>query len=84
MSRHANYTAEIKADCLVLYDAGPWDVCLTITNDVEFVVKELTRTGMLKPDQHLFYYDSEGQYAKIIHRDGKFLMFAPAIGDLEE
>lgn len=83
MNNHAQFHIIYNSQNRVLIeDLGPWDQCPTITNDVDFVLGDLFRTGRLQPWQTLLYVDSEGQTDQILHRNGKFAGFAPAPKDL--
>lgn len=62
---------------LVIKDVGPWDRHPTITNDAEHVVQVLLASFTLQPGQRLLYYDSEGQLAELLIKDGRFAGFAP-------
>lgn len=62
---------------LVIRDVGPWDQHPTVTNDAEDVVDALIAGDLLQPRMRLLYYDSEGQLAQIIVRDGAFAGFRP-------
>jgi len=62
--------------CAVIRDLGPWNEHLTVTNDVEWVVKQLFATHALLAGQRLFYYDSDGRLDEILVKDGKFVAFA--------
>jgi hypothetical protein len=70
--------AETTPQRLVLRDCGPWTTRPTITNDIEAVVDELYRTSYLWPERNLFYYDSEGELTKVLHRAQAFVGYAPA------
>lgn len=72
-SMKPNYKiVEDTQDRMVLKDIGPWDKHKTVTNGAEDVVAELSeRLG----ERQLFYYDSEGELAEIIHKNGKFLRY---------
>jgi len=71
--------SECDADEFVIRDIGPHNVFLTVTNDVEAVVRyliELGEIGDSKPGRRLFYYDSEGYRDEInFSGDGTFLGF---------
>jgi len=83
MGRTPNY--EIVAstpEAITIRDVGPWDTHLTITNGAEAVVAELSRLGILKDGQRLFYYDSDffgnlDELDELCHKNGKFTGFAP-------
>jgi len=63
-----------ESDCMVIKDMGPWDKHRTITNGVEEVIAELLQ--MLQ-GRRLLYFDSEGDLAEILIKDGKFAGFKP-------
>lgn len=77
MGKPAIYSiASYSPDKCVLEDEGaPWDEHLTITNDAENVVGRLVSKGLLKPNQKLFYIDSNGDQDEILIEDGKFAGF---------
>ncbi len=62
---------------LVLRDVGPWDVDLTVTNNIESVTEDLVKSGMIPPGgfQSFLYYDSEGELTGVKVSDGKFHQF---------
>lgn len=62
---------------LIIKDVGPWDKHLSITNDVEGVVKRLLEAGTLSPGQRLLYYDSDDQLDEIVILNGEFHTFEP-------
>jgi hypothetical protein len=59
---------------------GPWDQHPTITNDAEYVVAMLARTGICNVFRRIFYYDSEGDLAELLTRDGRFVGFGAVSG----
>jgi len=72
----ANYRIIDETDEYVLIqDLGPWDVYLTVTNDAENVVKELSK---IIGNKRLEYIDSDGDRDQLLVKDGKFAGFAPA------
>lgn len=75
--RRSNYI--IKADVdgfpLVIQDVGPWDQYVSVTNNVENVVKELFDRGLLSRDRPLYYVDSEGSMDEILIEDKQFIGF---------
>ena len=74
MGRQANfYIVSETQDRVVFEDLGPWDKHLTITNDAENVVERLL--PKLK-GRKLLYYDSAGELAELVIKDGKFFTFA--------
>lgn len=46
-------------DFVLLQDIGPHDQYLTVTNDVENVVRGLVSSGKVQSPQRLFYLDSD-------------------------
>ena len=77
MSEIANYSiVEDVPERVVIKDLGPWDQCMTITNDAEGVVE---RVAPMLNGRPLFYYDSEGELSQLlVDQDlGRFLGFAP-------
>jgi len=86
MKRFANYTIvggggphprlEGARTPLLIRDLGPWDEYLTVTNAAEWVVEDLLGRGKLLQDQRLFYYDSEGELAELLHDGKHFTGFA--------
>jgi len=58
---------------VLIRDIGPWDQCFTITNDAESVVARI-----LPILGRLFYFDSEGDLAELLVKDGKFAGFVRA------
>ena len=78
MSRPANFEiVKIRPESVTIRDIGPWDRCLTVTNDADNVVAEMFRMGALLPEQRLFYYDTDGQLDELVHKNGKFVGFGP-------
>jgi len=79
MNRDASYTVcGTTEDSVTIRDTGDHRKALTITNDAERVVKELTDRGFLKPGRKLFYYDSQGDLSGLLHDgQGTFLDFGP-------
>lgn len=67
MNREPNFEIVYRdSEVIRLRDCGPWDQFPTITNGVENVVAKLANEGILKPGMRLFYYDSEGEFTKIL------------------
>lgn len=74
----ANYRLEAVTDKYVLIrDIGPWGRkgFKTITNAAEEVIYALYCRGVLVPNKTLYYYDSNGQIAKLVHSNGQFIRF---------
>lgn len=79
---HARYAIDEfmlsqRDDLLLIVDIGPWENHPTITNDAEYVVKELVLAGRLTKDRRLFYRDSHGQVDEVLVANGVFSGFAP-------
>ena len=73
MAAKANYIVVFTDDVEVrLRDIGPWDKHLTITNDAERVVEELS---VPLNGRVLRYYDSDGEVSELLVHDGKFAGF---------
>jgi hypothetical protein len=77
MGRRPNYHILVKdgGRPLVIRDVGPWDVCLTVTNDIENVIDELQLQGLLPPGRRLIYCDSQGELTEALMENGKFVGF---------
>lgn len=76
MAFHANWdVVEDTPSHITIEDVGPWSICKTITNDVEYVV------GKLAPDlngRRLLYIDSDGRNDEIVVTpEGNFGGFKP-------
>lgn len=82
--RRANYRIETDFSdmALVIKDVGPWDSYLSVTNAAETVTEELFRAGRLPNGRRLFYYDTEGHLDELVHKEGRFIRFAPLDGRL--
>ena len=59
-------------ECLVIRDL---DGEKSVTNDAERVVEMLYNAEVLKPNQRLEYFDSEGRRDEILHDGTKFTGF---------
>lgn len=74
----ASYLVTEYADeRIVLKDVGPWDQYMTITNAAEEVIAEVQRQYGIG-NRRVFYYDSEGELAEMLVKEGRFAGFAPA------
>lgn len=56
---------------------------MTVTNDIEAVVEDLARQGLLRDGDLLHYIDSEDRLDRVFHARGRFLRFGAAIVDRE-
>jgi hypothetical protein len=71
----ANYQlVDSTPEVVLIRDIGPWDKFKTITNAAEQVVSEL---APILAGRRLEYYDSSGDRAELLVRDGKFAGYAP-------
>jgi len=66
---------------LYLRDLGPWEECLTVTNDAERVVNQLVGQGYLPPGRRLIVCDSEGEWDEFLVKDGAFAGFRSIVQD---
>jgi len=75
MGAHANFVIVAdNHDRLIIKDIGPWNKHFTITNDAEWVVKQLAPQ---LNGRRLFYIDSENECDEIVVENGIFNGFAP-------
>lgn len=74
---HSQYDiVELGEKHVILCDLhNMYDNCLTITNDIEWVVARLWRD--FKKD-YIFYIDSEGVLTEAVHENGVFISYALA------
>jgi hypothetical protein len=71
--KRSNYIIQHEDDnTILLHDIGPWDIYLTITNDAENVVNDLTQEQRRKK---VAYIDSDGLLTRLLIKDGKFEAF---------
>ena len=79
MADRSKYSVILQVkDFVLIKDIGPHDQYLTITNDVEKVVRDLVSNGKIQSGQRLFYLDSEGEMAEIeFHIIDGFQRFSP-------
>lgn len=63
----------IKPDSLTIQDLNLGR--MSVTNDVENVVKDLFARELLKPGMQLFYYDSDGDMDEICFDASGFTRF---------
>ena len=82
-SHRANYSIvkNVPNEPLVIRDIGPWETHLSVTNAAEQVTRELFQGGKLANGRRLFYYDSEGLLDELVHKEGRFVRFAPVDPD---
>lgn len=74
MADKANYVVVFTDEKEVcIRDVGPWDRHLTITNDAERVVEDLS---VSLNGRKLSYYDSDGELGVLRVVGGKFAGFA--------
>jgi len=62
---------------LKIEDLGPWDEYMSVTNDIENVVKELLADNKIGQNGFFTYIDSEGNSDLVFVLKGKFSQFAP-------
>jgi hypothetical protein len=60
----------VEPDRIVIKDLNLGRV--SVTNDAEHVVFELNSR---MPGKRIFYYDSEGDLAELVHENGRFIDF---------
>jgi hypothetical protein len=76
MAAHAEFTIEKETpEYIYILDTG-YTHTRTITNDPEFVIRELINKYALG-DRKIFYRDSEGTIDEIVHAGGRFLKYSP-------
>ena len=61
---------------IVIRDIGHDDGYMSVTNDIDRIVKHLYSQGVLR-SKRLFYYDSEGELVEALHKAGEFLEYVP-------
>ena len=86
MGRNAQYliVRDVLNYPLIIQDVGPWDEHLTVTNDVEQVIKDLVKQGLLPAGRRLLYYGSEGPgIDEILIENYKFAGFRINISSIE-
>jgi hypothetical protein len=54
---------------IIIEDVGK--NCMSVTNDIENILKDLHRRGLLR-GRKLYYYDSEGDFTEALHESGVF------------
>jgi hypothetical protein len=80
VSRAALYEVveeESSTERLVIRDVGHDQGRLSVTNDAERVVLDLTCEGKLTSQRRLFYYDSCGDLDELLHVGHVFVGYAP-------
>lgn len=79
MSQPACYRVLVELpEVVVIKDIGPWEVCLTVTNDAENVCTHLWNMHGTGPRTRFYYLDSMGEWGEMIHDRGEFALFRPA------
>lgn len=77
MRRKSNYKIVGNTeDRILIADLGPWDEFVSVTNNAENVLEELIKAGVMSVHHRLFYLDSEGECAEILHKLGIFRGFS--------
>ena len=75
MINHAQYEiVDVKPTLVLIKDIGPWSVYKTVTNDAEWVVKQVYNEF---GDRRIDYIDSDGNRDQLVHTRGTFTGFAP-------
>ena len=84
--RKATYSVVQERPSVIIRDEGPWYSKLTITNDIEDVVKHLVRHGLLPFNvrEQFFYYDSTSVLTGVCIDDGEFNGFFDAGSEDDE
>ena len=59
-------------DEILLIDCGPWDTYLTITNDAENVINDLTNE---QKNKRIYYIDSDNTISQLLVTNGEFVGF---------
>ena len=73
---HAVFSIMEETDCfLYIIDCGNHSECKTVTNDVGFVLSELSNSIDKFDNKRLFYKDSYGNIDEIIHSGKTFIGF---------
>lgn len=60
---------------LLIEDTSAYTGTKTVTNDAEYVVKQLYKDGHLSSGKSLYYIDSCEQIDRLLHADGIFKGF---------
>lgn len=61
---------------LVIRDMGH-RTGMSVTNDADAVVAHLHAAGHLPDNRRLHYYDSQNELSELVHKDGRFIGYAP-------
>jgi len=73
---HAKYEIIDNTEHLItIIDVGL--TCISVTNDAEWIVSDLSKKGYLTEGKKLRYFDSSGENDEILVRNGIFAGFAP-------
>jgi hypothetical protein len=63
-------------EMIVLVDVGPWDKHQTITNNPDYVIRDLREHKWLTNNPRVLYYDSEGcMDAELLYDENGFVRF---------
>ena len=75
--RKATYTVVQEHPSVIIRDDGPWDYKPTVTNDIENVVRELVKDGLLpfNINRLFYYYDSTCVLTGVTISKGEFCGF---------
>jgi hypothetical protein len=73
---HAAFVIKKETDCFVyIEDRGNHHNCKTVTNDAEWILKELADSIANFENKRLLYMDSEGRIDEIEHSGRRFIGF---------
>ncbi len=75
-NNHAVFRIEDeKENYIFIKDTGNHHNCITVTNDVEWVLSELFSLCENAENKRIFYMDSEGSIDEIVHNGKAFISF---------
>jgi len=73
--KRSNWTVEeVNDQHITLRDLGPWDEYMTITNDIESVIKDLSSSIA---GRRVFYYNNNEELNEVVIKNGEFSGFYP-------
>jgi len=59
---------------IIIKDIGHDSGYRSVTNDIENIVRDLHKRGLLR-NRRLFYYDSDDRITEVLHLNGEFVNF---------
>jgi len=59
----------------VFDEFDPAHPTMTVTNDVEHVIQDLAKQGLLEDGKRVIYRDTTGTWDEIVVKDGRFVTF---------